>query len=84
MVIIAVIVGYILGVAPFLVPFIYNKIIENKSNIEVKDEKNEINAILNEYINGKEYSDKIEGEGITTEDIFKEYTTGVPTSKGGM
>ncbi|MGN1269352.1 MAG: hypothetical protein ACI4UU_00555 [Clostridia bacterium] len=78
MLLIAVIVGYVLGIAPFVVP----KIIElrkNKINKETnpKDEKTQ-NEILDEWLNGAKESEN----KVNQQDIYNEYLTGETTEKG--
>lgn len=76
--IIAVIVGYILGIAPFVVP----KIIELKDNkkqeIENKKESKSQEDILYEWLNGKTEEDT---KKVNQQDIYEEYVTG-KTTKG--
>lgn len=81
MVLIAVIVGYILGVIPFILPKILDLKQEKQSSKEVEDYYKNQENILNEYLNG------ISGETVKTnqidqEDIFKEYLTGKETKRG--
>lgn len=86
MVITAVIVGYILGVAPFLAPFLYNKYCEKRVYKDSEEENKNVEDILNEYLNGESNSKLEQGNvdlNITPEDIFTEYTTGIPVPKGG-
>lgn len=77
MILIAVIVGYILGVAPFIVPKIIeirrNKIIETENNEEQKIQ----NDIFNEWLNGPQESSQV-----NQADIYTEYITGKVTPKG--
>lgn len=78
MILIAVIVGYILGIAPFVVP----KIIELKDNekqeIENKKESKSQEDILYEWLNGKAEEDT---KKVNQQDIYEEYVTG-KTTKG--
>lgn len=78
MILIAVIVGYILGIAPFVVP----KIIELKDNkkqeIENKKESKSQEDILYEWLNGKTEEDT---KKVNQQDIYEEYVTG-KTTKG--
>lgn len=81
MVLIAVIVGYILGVIPFILPKILDLKQEKQSSKEIEDYYKNQENILNEYLNG------ISGETVKTnqidqEDIFKEYLTGKETKRG--
>ena len=78
MILIAVIVGYILGIAPFIVLKIVNnkeqKVAENKEeeNYKVQQE------IFDEWLNGPKKENQI-----NQEDIINEYLTGKETIKGG-
>lgn len=82
MILLAVIVGYVLGIAPFLLP----KINITKKNNNDEQIKKEQTQILDEYLNGakiKVEEDKeeyIENKN-STKEIFEEYLTGI--SKGG-
>ena len=75
MILIAVIVGYVLGIAPFVVP----KIIEIRSNKTQKQVKTEEyksqEEILDEWLNGA-------NEKVNQQDICNEYLTGKITEKG--
>lgn len=74
MILIAVIIGYLLGIAPF----IYKEITERQSKVkEINQEaKEEVKTqeIFEEWLNGPKEVNKTE---ITQEDIYKEYTTGI-------
>lgn len=80
MILIAVIVGYLLGIAPF----IYLKL-QDKQEKTPKEEKgnevankNEIPAdILDEWLNGTKDKNKI-----NQQDIYQEYVTGQEVTKG--
>lgn len=80
MILIAVIVGYILGVAPFIVP----KLLEMKQdrvNKEVsKEDIKTQNEIFDEWLNGEtKTNSKIQKN---QEDIYEEYITGKEVMKG--
>ncbi len=84
MVLVAVIVGYILGVLPFVTP----KIIQIKEDItERKNNKKDVESqeeILDEWLNGtKDKNEALNNEQISNqvnqEDILKEYLTGEVT-----
>lgn len=81
MVLIAVVIGYILGAIPFIIPKIFSIKQEKQSNKEMENYYKNQENILNEWLNGKE---KVEAQdkGINQEDIFKEYITGQETRKG--
>ena len=81
MILIAVIVGYILGGIPFILHKILDLKQEKQSSKEIEDYYKNQENILNEYLNG------ISGETVKTnqidqEDIFKEYLTGKETKRG--
>lgn len=75
MILASIITGYILGILPFVVP----KIVERIDNRQVKDEEikeNESQAeILNEWLNGVPNK-------VNQQDIYNEYMTGKETQKG--
>lgn len=78
MILIAVIVGYILGIAPFVVP----KILEMKNNkvkeqTDKDEEKTQV-EIFNEWLNGPQK----EPAKVNQEDIYNEYITGKESTKG--
>ena len=72
MVLIAVIVGYLLGIAPFIVPkiteFIHRKEIKEMEVVEDKTQED----ILDEWFNGKKKEPN-------QADLFREYITGENT-----
>lgn len=80
MLIIAIVVGYILGVAPFLWLEYKDKYLQKKEaktkNIE---NKNDMLEIMDEYLNGKKEAEKKEENERNDEiqyDIYKEFVTG--------
>ncbi len=83
MVLVAVIVGYVLGVLPFVTP----KIIQIKEDItERKNNKKDVESqeeILDEWLNGaKDKNEALDNETsnkVNQEDILKEYLTGEVT-----
>lgn len=81
MVLIAVIVGYILGVIPFILPKILNLKEEKQSSKEMENYYKNQENILNEWLNGKE-DEVTQTNEIDQEDMFKEYVTGKETKKG--
>lgn len=78
MILIAVIVGYLLGIIPFIVPKLF-KTKEEQSNKQMEDYYKNQEDILNEWLNEKE---KTQSNGISQEEIFQEYITGQETRKG--
>ena len=74
MILIAVIVGYVLGIAPF----IYIKLLERQKNTQVEKQEEKIEdktqEILDEWLNGAKEVNKVE---VTQEDLYEEYTTGI-------
>lgn len=82
MILIAVIVGYLLGISPFVVM----KILEQKEKqIGLKENEKqykEQEAILDEWLNGANKNSNKESDKINQEDIFKEYMTGITSPKG--
>ena len=76
--ILAVVIGYILGISPFVVPKIIEKI-ENARVKEIEKEKDkEAIDIVDEWFNGPKENRK----GINQQDLFNEYMTGEETTKG--
>lgn len=77
MILLAVIVGYILGIAPFVVP----KILELRRNKVVEETEKEDtvtqNEIFNEWLNGP-----VKTNQVNQEEIYEEYITGIETRKG--
>ena len=82
MILIAVIVGYLLGVTPFIIP----KMIEKREKqIEMKENKEQCKSqeeILDEWLNGAKSKEKTEVPKVNQEDLFKEYMTGITSPKG--
>ena len=80
MILVAVVVGYILGVMPFIVP----KILEKKEEqIEFKKGEEEYKTqkeIFDEWLNGTK-ENRNENK-VNQEDIYKEYITGQESAKG--
>ena len=74
MILIAVIVGYILGVTPFIAPKILG-IRNNKVNEQINKEEKTQTEIFNEWLNGPQ-------KEINQSDIYNEYITGQETAKG--
>ena len=74
MIILAVLVGYILGIAPFIVPKIIERI-DNKKKVEAEEtEKTEIDEqkeIFNEWVYGTN-----EPKLVDQHELFEEYITG--------
>lgn len=79
MILLAVIVGYILGIAPFVVPKVV-ELIQNraKRNIETQEDKT-TTEIIDEWLNGPQ---KEKENQVTQQDIYNEYITGEVTPKG--
>ena len=81
MILIAVMVGYILGVIPFILPKILSLKEEKQSSKEMENYYKNQENILNEWLNGKE-DEVTQTNEIDQEDMFKEYVTGKETRKG--
>lgn len=81
LILIAVVIGYILGIVPFIVPKIFNIKEEKQSNKELEGYYKNQENILNEWLNGKEKVE-IQDNMVNQEDIFKEYITGQEVKKG--
>lgn len=80
MILVAVIVGYILGVMPFIVP----KILEKKEKqIELKKDEEDYKTqkeIFDEWLNGKK--ENSDDNKVNQQDIYNEYLTGKVSAKG--
>lgn len=76
MIIIAVITGYMLGVAPVVVYFLW----QNRKERKQETQKLITHDEFNEWMYGRQTEEENGKAQITQEDIFKEYTIG---SKGG-
>lgn len=78
MILIAVIVGYVLGIAPFVVPKIL-EIVQTKRNEQEsqEDEKKEL-EIYDEWLNGPKQEKNLKNQ----EDIYQEYISGQEVVKG--
>lgn len=79
MILVAVIIGYLLGIAPFIIPKIIERIdrkAEKAEEIEQKekDEKEQI-EILDEWLNGAKQGIN-EPRQVNQQEIFEEYMTG--------
>lgn len=78
MILIAVIVGYILGVIPFI---IINLLERRERKFEILQDEKQVKEqaeIFNEWLNGKEPTQ----EQATHINLFDEYMTGKVTAKG--
>lgn len=74
-IILSVIVGYVLGIAPFLVPKLIESVNFNKLNKE-NNEENDIKVIIDEYLNGDTTPKE---EKNVNANILQEYLTGIPS-----
>lgn len=81
MVLIAVIIGYLLGIAPFITPKILELINCKKEEKQSKEDKTTQEQILDEWLNGASKKEAPVNEEIQKNqaDIFKEYLTGIET-----
>ena len=79
MILVAVIVGYVLGAMPVVLPKIIEFINTRKKTIEEVEDDEKQKEIFDEWLNGP----KKEQNGVIQEDIFNEYVTGQVTRKGG-
>lgn len=73
MILFAVFMGYLLGIAPFLYKEIQTIIQKKEENQTAKKEQNDATQILDEWLNGKQEV----GNKANQEDIYQEYMTGV-------
>ena len=72
MILVAVVIGYILGVAPFITPKIIEIFKSNKVEEQDEEKQKEQNEIFNEWLNGPTNK-------VNQEDLYKEYITGNET-----
>ena len=75
MILIAVIVGYILGIAPFVAPKILELRKEKAVEETNKEDEKTHNEIFDEWLNGPKKT-------VNQADIYNEYITGIETTKG--
>lgn len=80
MILIAVIVGYLLGIIPFIIP----KILERREEY-LEKRQNEIDCekekeIFDEWLNGAKTEESY--NKVNQADIYQEYTTGKKVEKG--
>lgn len=78
MILIAVIVGYILGATPFIIIDLLERKERKFEILQNEKQANEQAEILNEWFNGEEPTQ----EQTTHVNLFNEYMTGKVTSKG--
>jgi len=77
MILIAIIVGYVLGITPFIVmKFINNKEVKIAENKEAENYKVQ-QEIFDEWLNGPKQDNRI-----NQQEIINEYLTGQETVKG--
>ena len=89
MILVAVVIGYILGAIPFVLPKIVENINEKtKIEKETKEDKEE-KEIFDEWLNGPKEETNKENEktnqrnsNVNQADIYNEYITGQETVKG--
>lgn len=72
MILISVLVGYALGIAPFVVPEIIKLIQGRTKKIDIEKQK-EQDEIIDEWLNGAK------ADRVNQADIYKEYITGNET-----
>ena len=73
MILTAVIVGYILGIAPNIYKEVKETLANKNEKKHKEEEKNTAEEIFNEWLNGANE------KNVNQEDLFKEYTTGEVT-----
>lgn len=76
MVLIAVIVGYLLGVLPYVIPKVADLLQEKKTVKSETDKSKEQEEIFKEWLNGPQ-------KAVNQEDIYNEYITGKETTGKG-
>ena len=73
----AVIIGYLLGIAPFVTPKIIQIIKNRNKNYKENEENKEKQEIYDEWLNGPKENN------INQQDIYNEYITGKESNKKG-
>ena len=77
MIILAVVVGYLLGVAPFVIPKIIQKVEDYKAAKVEAEEEQEKEEIFDEWLNGLKPEPLVnEPKQVDQHDLFEEYVTG--------
>lgn len=71
MILIAVITGYVLGIAPFIYKEIIDRTLINKSKKEETEKQNTAEQIFNEWLNGADANKTNQ-----VSNIYEEYMTG--------
>ena len=79
MILVAVVIGYILGAMPFVLPKAIELIKTRTKTVEEAKENKEQKEIFDEWLNGPK---KENSNGINQADIYNEYVTGEVTTKG--
>ena len=83
MILIAVLMGYVLGVAPFVVPKFYEAMLNRKETAKEENITKQEEEIYDEWLNGPKEKQEEKGNHLANQqDIFNEYMTGIPTPKG--
>lgn len=82
MILSAVIVGYILGVVPFIFPKTIEFIKTRTKAVEDAKENKEQKEIFDEWLNGPKKEINQNSNEINQADIYNEYITGKETVKG--
>lgn len=73
MILIAVIIGYLLGIAPYIYKEVKETLANKNEEKHKEEEKNTAEEIFNEWLNGANE------KNVNQEDLYKEYTTGEVT-----
>lgn len=74
--ILAVFIGYLLGIAPFVVPKIVERIDSRVSVKATEEDEKELNEIYDEWLNGKKEEPINEPRKVDQQSIYEEYITG--------
>lgn len=74
MILIAVVVGYILGIAPFIYSQFIEKQEQDKQIKQENSKEKEATEIFNEWLNGTEQKQTTQ---VDQADIYNEYMTGI-------
>ena len=74
--ILAVVIGYLLGIAPFVVPKIIERTIAIRNSKIAEQEKEEREELFDEWLNGKKEEPINEPRKVDQQSIYEEYITG--------
>lgn len=77
MILLAVGLGYILGVAPFITYYLIKQKENKVEEVKQESKEKEMQEIFDEYINGTKKAETKPEDRINQMDMYKEYVTGI-------